>query len=92
MKRIGIQFHNDDMSEDTLKGTVTILEGKTTTTMTLTGSFSVEMVKNTIRMTGKDGEHLPQIPQEHQDMVYTMLKCYHAGLRRDNHVYHWTDL
>lgn len=94
MRRIGILWDKKSMSEDVLKGVITILEGKTTTTMSKISSvlISVEVTKGTIHTKGMDGEYLPQLTDEDSELIYTMVKCYRAGLAKEQVVYHWVDL
>lgn len=94
MRRIGILWDEESMSKDVLKGVITILEGKTTTTMSKISSvlISVEVTKGTIHTKGMDGEYLPQLTDEDSELIYTMVKCYRAGLAKEQVVYHWVDL
>lgn len=92
MKRIGIQWHKDSMLGDTLRGTVTVLEGKTTITADLAGSLHIEVSKGSI-LTRSTGEGPPlQLSAKHRNLLYTMARCYHAGLVHSGSIYHWVDV
>jgi hypothetical protein len=92
MKRIGIEWNKKSMSEDTLKGIITVLEGKTTTTMTRAGAILIKVTKSTIHTKRMGGKHPLQLSDEHSELIHTMAKCYRAGMDKDPDIYHWIDL
>ena len=92
MRRIGIQWNSDGMLGDTLQGTVTMMEGKTTITMSLVGSIQVEMSKSSVHIKGIDGNSLPKAYEKYSDLIYAMIKCYRAGLTHAEELYHWIEL
>lgn len=94
MKRIGVLWDEKGVSNGTLKGVITMLEGKTTTTMSKVSSIlvEIEVANNVIHTKGMNGEHLPQLTNEYSEMIYTMIKCYRAGLAKEQTIYHWFEL
>lgn len=94
MKRIGILWDEKGEVNGTLKGVITMLEGKTTTTMSRVSTIlvEIEVAKDVIHTKGMDGEYLPQLADEYSEMIYTMVRCYRAGLAKEQSVYHWFEL
>ena len=94
MKRIDINWNVRDYLScqgKRIVGIVTIWEGEDAVDMDAKRAFKIKKDKTSTQLMPFGTGYLPELSEEENSIIRTMVSCFYSGLTRDDNCYHWME-